>query len=222
MPDIKTLIIITFFSLLLLCITSLFYYYKLPNRKYTKYFSLFSLLFVLGQVITSFRNVIPDIFPIILGNTLLATGFMFLYIGIRDLLNLEARWHNRYLIPLSIYLLGLILFTFVYYNVPMRITIFSVFFAIYNFVFCLIFWKNRNNEFKILNSLSSIFFFIGVIIFVMRVFKASSIRLAGDYFNTTDIMVILVYLYLLMMSIWLTIILIKYSNQEINKLKSLR
>lgn len=216
MLDMKMLIISSFFSLLLLLILSSVFWYKYPKEKYLKYFTLFASFLLIGQILTSSRNFIPDIFSIIIGNNLLVIGYIFLYIGIRDLLNLEANWHNRYLIPILVVLLGFLLFTYVYYNVAMRIVIFSIFCTIYGFVLGWMFWKNSTKEFKIINNISAIFFFIGVILFSIRTFKASTIQLPANYLSTTDLMITLVYVYLFFMVIWLNVVLIIYTTKKNN------
>lgn len=208
MLDMKILIISTFFSLLILVIISSFFWYKFPLKKYPKYFTLFSVLFLFGQVLTSSRNFIPDIFSIVTGNTLLVAGYVFLYVGIRDLLNLEAPWHNRYLMPIGVVLFGFILFTFIYYSVDMRIVIISIFFAMYSFVISLMFWKNSTKKFKFIDDISAILFFMGVILFSIRIFRASTVYLPANYLSTTDLMITLVYVYLFFMTIWLSVILI--------------
>lgn len=213
MLDIKILIIITFFSLVILVMISSILWYKSPQKKYLKYFALFSIFFLIGQVLTSSRNIIPDLLSIVIGNTLLVLGYIFLYIGIRDLLNLDAKWHNRYFIPIGVILLGFILFTFVYYNVAMRIVIFSVFCVIYGSIVTLMFLKKARKEFKVFDYISACLFFIGVVLFTVRIIKASTIDLPANYLSTTDLMITLVYVYLFFMTLWLSVILIRTEIQ---------
>ena len=54
MLDIKILIISSFFSLIILIIISLFFWYKLPQEKYSKYFAFFSIIFSIGQIFVLF------------------------------------------------------------------------------------------------------------------------------------------------------------------------
>ncbi|MFA6740471.1 MAG: hypothetical protein WCR78_03170 [Arcobacteraceae bacterium] len=208
MLDIKILIISSFFSLIILIIISLFLWYKLPQEKYPKYFALFSIIFLIGQMLTSSRNVIPDWLSIVIGNTLLCLGYMFLYVGIGNLLNLNAKWHNRYFLPIGVLLLGFILFTYVHYNVAMRIVIFSIFCVIYGSIVGWLFWKNARKGFKTLDNISAFLFFIGVIMFSIRTIKASTIKIPANYLSTTDLMITLVYVYLFFITIWLSFILI--------------
>ena len=206
MLDMEILIISSTFVLAILMISSLFFWYKFPEEKYTKYFSLFSLFFFIGEILTSSRNIIPDVLSIIIGNLFLISGYIFLYIGIKALLNLEAAWHNRYIIPILVTLLGFLIFTYIYYNVAMRIIIFSVFCVLYGSVIGWIFWKNVRKNFKIIDYSSSLFFFIGVVIFILRTFWASRIEVPANYLSTTDLMITLAYVYLIFMIIWITII----------------
>ncbi|CAM3949404.1 hypothetical protein [Arcobacter cloacae] len=210
--DIKLLIISTFFSLSILLLTSIISCYKLPEKNYPKCFLLFSIFFLLGQLLTTYRNVLPDLLSIVFGNLLLVIGYIFLYIGIRDLLNLNAQWNNRYLIPIGVMCIGFILFTYINYNLAMRIVIFSIFCVIYGLIIAWLFFKNKNNGFEKFNTISAFLFLIGVILFLIRTFKASTIKIHGNYLSTTDLMISLVYGYLLIMTIWLTILLTKYSN----------
>lgn len=210
--DIKLLIISTFFSLSILLITSIISCYKLPKRKYPKYFLLFTISFLIGQFLTIYRNIIPDILSIVCGNLLLVIGYIFLYIGIRDLLNLNAQWNNRYLIPIGVMFIGFILFTYIDYSLAMRIIIFSIFCIIYGLIVSWLFFENKNKGFKIFNIISLVLFLIGAVLFLIRTFKASTIKIHGNYLSTTDLMISLVYGYLLIMTTWLTILLIKHSN----------
>lgn len=206
MLDMKLLIISSFFTLIILTISSSFFWYKYPEEKYPKYFTLFSVFFLIGQALTSSRNIIPDSLSIILGNMLLISGYIFLYIGIKALLNLEAKWHNRYFIPILVTLLGFSIFTYAYYNVAMRIIIFSVFCVLYGSIVGWIFLKNATKKFKVIDYLSSLFFFIGVGIFSFRTFRASTIEVPANYLSTTDSMITLAYVYLFFIIIWITII----------------
>jgi hypothetical protein len=213
MLNMKMLIISSFFSLVVLTITSSVLLYKFPRENHFKYFTLFSIFFLIGEILTSFRNVISDILSIVIGNTFLITGYIFLYIGVRALLNLEAKWHNRYLIPIGIILFGLILFTYIHYDVSMRIVIFSIFCILYGSIISWIFWKNATKRFKVLDYISALLFFIGVVMFVIRALKASTIELSGNYLSVTNLMITSVYVYLFFITIWLTIILIIRARQ---------
>lgn len=208
MLDIKLLIISSFFSLTVLVITSCFLSFKFPNEKYFHYFKLFAVSFLIGQILASSRNIIPDLFSIIIGNSLLVIGYIFLYIGIRDLLNLEAKWNNRYFIPIGVVFLGFIIFTYISYDVTMRIVIFSIFCTIYGSVVASLFWQKARNDFLLFDKISSLFFISGVVLFAIRTIKASMIQLPANYLNTTDLLILLVYVYLFFISIWLSIILI--------------
>lgn len=213
MFSIKILIITSFFSIIILLITSSFYVYKFPKKKYFRYFNIFSLFFLFGQILASSRNSISDFFSIIIGNTSLVIGYIFLYIGIRSLFDLDAKWNNRYFLPIGVVFLGFILFTYVHYDVAMRIVIFSIFCVIYSCVITLIFWKYRRSDFEIFDKISAFLFFMGVILFTIRTIKASIIELPANYLSTTDLWFLLVYVYLFFMTIWFSILLIVQGNR---------
>ena len=223
MLDMKLLIIGSSFTLIILAITSSFFMFKYPKIRYMKCFFIFSILFFIGLLLTSSRNIISDFFSIIMGNMLLITAYMILYIGIQDLLNLDGKWRSRYFIPIMVTFFGFILFTYVHYDVAMRIIIFSIFCLLYCSVISWMFLKNARKELIIIDYLSSFFFFIGIIMFTFRMFWASLIEIPANYLATTDFMIILAYMYLIFITIWLLIILINskmhISSSEKNKIE---
>ncbi len=84
MIDSNILITGSFIALFILIIVGVFFN-KFPQKKYFKYFALFSLFFLTGEILRTFRVVIPDLFSIVIANTLMAFGIIFLYIGVRTL-----------------------------------------------------------------------------------------------------------------------------------------
>ena len=206
MLDMKILIIGASFTLMILAITSLFFMLKYPKTRYIRFFLIFSILFFIGLLLASLRNTISDFLSIIMGNMLLIVAYIILYIGIIDLLNLDAKWRNRYFIPIIVTLFGFILFTYVYYDVRMRIIIFSIFCLLYCSSISWVFLKNARKKFLIIDYISSFLFFIGIFIFTFRIFWVSSIDIPGNYLAATNPMITLAYLYLILMVIWLLII----------------
>jgi len=206
MLDIKQLIIGSSFILIILAITSLFFMLKYPKVRYIRFFLSFSILFFVGLLLLSARNTIPDFLSIIMGNMLLIVAYIILYIGIVDLLNLDAKWKNRYFIPIIVTLFGFILFTYVYYDVKMRITIFSIFCLFYCSSISWMFFKNARIKFLIIDYISSFLFFIGIFIFTFRIFWVSLIDIPENYLAATDSMIVLAYSYLILIVMWLLII----------------
>lgn len=198
----------SFIALFILIIIGSALFYKFPQEKYFKYFALFPLFFLTGEILRTFRIVIPDLFSIVIANTLMVSGIIFSYIGVRAMLNLESQWHNRYYIPIAMVLFGFILFTYIHYNVTMRILIFSAFSIIYASSISWIFFKNATKEFKIFDYISSLLFLVGIIIFLARTLKASMIEINVNYPKSTDLLNTFIYSYLFFMSSWLSILLI--------------
>ena len=208
MIDSNTLITGSFIALFILVIVGLIFFNKFPQEKYFKYFAFFSLFFLTGEILRTFIVIISDLFSIVIANTLMVSGIIFLYIGVRAMLNLESQWRTRYYIPIAMVFFGFILFTYVHYNATMRILIFSVFSIIYASSISWIFLKNATKEFKVFDYISSLLFLVGVIIFFVRTLKASMMEINLIYPNSTDLLNTFIYAYLLFMSYWLSIILI--------------
>ena len=208
MIDAKILMTGSFISLMVLIIVGFTLFYKFPQKKYFKYFALFPTFFLAGEFLRTLRIVIPDFFSVVIANTLMVSGIMFLYIGVRAILNLESQWHNRYFIPIGVVLLGLILFTYLHYDVAMRILVFSAFTIIYVSTISWKFFKYATKEYKIIDYISGTLFVIGIIIFLIRGAKASMIEINVNYPKSTEILNILIYTYLLFITAWLNMILI--------------
>lgn len=221
MIDVNILLMSSFISLLILIIVGFFLYYKFPEEKYFKYFAFFPTFFLTGELLRTFRITIADFFSVVFANTLMATGVMFLYIGVRALLKLESQWHNRYYIPISIVFLGFMLFTYIHYDVAMRILIFSVFTIIYTFSISWIFFKNARKKFKKLDYFSAFLFLLGIVIFLIRTLKASMIEISENQPKATELFNTLIYSYLFFMTVWFSIILIIKANDLKSDKKSL-
>ena len=146
----------------------------------------------------------------------MVSGIIFSYIGVRAMLNLESQWHTRYYMPIAVVLFGFILFTYVHYNVTMRILIFSVFSIVYASSISWIFLKNATKEFKIFDYISSLLFLVGIIIFFVRTLKASMIEINVIYPKSTDLLNTFIYAYLFFISFWLSFILIIRAKRLLN------
>ena len=208
MIDAKILMTGSFISLMVLIIVGFTLFYKFPQKKYFKYFALFPTFFLAGELLRTLRIVIPDFFSVVIANTLMVSGIMFLYIGVRAILNLESQWHNRYFIPVGVVLFGFILFTYIHYDVAMRILIFSAFTIIYASNISWRFFKYATKEYKVIDYISGTLFIIGIMVFLARSVKASMIEINVNYPKSAEILNIFIYAYLLFMTAWLNVILI--------------
>ena len=216
MIDSNTLMTGSFIALFILIIVGSIFFNKFPQEKYFKYFAFFSLFFLTGEILRTFIVIISDLFSIVIANTLMVSGIIFLYIGVRAMLNLESQWRTRYYIPIAMVFFGFILFTYVHYNATMRILIFSAFSIIYASSISWIFLKNATKEFKVFDYISSLLFLVGVIIFFVRTLKASMMEINLIYPKSTDLLNTVIYSYLFFMSFWLSFILIIRAKRFFN------
>jgi hypothetical protein len=177
-----------------------------PTHKGVKYFFVFSLFFFVSQILTGLRNIIPDFLSIIVGNNLLISGHIFLYMAVKGLFGLDSAWYNRYLIPIVVVLIGFIFFTYFIYDIQMRIVIFSLFCALYSLIIGWLFWKYTSLQFIILNRLTALLIFSSAIMFIIRAIKASIIQLPANYLSSTDTTIILPYVYMIVITIWLSVV----------------
>ena len=167
---------------------------KYKTEKSINYFIYFCICYFLGLILTSLRNTIPDFLSVVIGVTILALGYIFLYIGIRGLLGLPFGWLNRYLIPLAIVFCGFYLFTHIYYDLHMRIVIFSLFALSYSIALSYFFGQDSLKKLKTLNITASIFFILIAIIFLLRAFNAVTMDYAIEFAYSTQFMVLSPYI----------------------------
>lgn len=167
---------------------------RYKTEKSINYFLYFALCYFVGLILTSLRNTISDFLSLVLGVTILALGYIFLYIGIRGLLGLSFGWLNRYLIPVFIVFCGFYLFTHIYYDLHMRIVIFSLFALSYSITLSYFFGQNSLKKLKILNITASICFILIASVFLLRAFNAVTMNYAIEFAYSTQFMVLSPYI----------------------------
>jgi len=202
MLDLKILMIIAFSIFTIATFINLTLIYYFAKNKTLKYLLGFNIGFLFGLLFMILRNSIPDFLTIIVGNTLLTTGYVFIYMAAKGLLKQETLWHFRYLIPVFVVFIGLVFFTYGYYDVGMRIVIFSLFCVIYGFALGLLFWKHAYGKFLLLYRLSALLSFASSGVFLLRAFSASTFEIPVSYFQV----LVFPYIYLIVMVILLNIL----------------
>lgn len=199
---------ITFMALLAFAISTVLLYIKYPKSKSVKLLVLYSLFFLIGLGLTSLRNKIPSFLSLELGIMAFAVGYLFLYIGLKNMLGLEAKWHNRYYIPLILLFTGLFLFTHVYYDLHMRIVSFSLFISSYTLATAWLFYKMSAKFYKILHQFIAFFYILVSFVFVLRAINSISLGYSFELLYSSEFILYSPYILLIIM----TCILIVMSN----------
>lgn len=182
----SSLILFTLFNLVLKIV------YK--SEKAINFFLYFCICYFIGLALTTLRNEISDFLSIVIGVTILVLGYIFLYIGARALLGLSCKWRNRYLIPIFLVLFGFYIFSYIYYDLQMRIIIFSLFSISYSIALSYIFWIDSLKKLKTINTIASIYFIIVSIVFLLRALNASTMAYAIEFLYSTKFMVLSPYI----------------------------
>lgn len=202
MLDVKTLFIVGTLVLLLVSIIMIHSYKQNPKNKARKYLTLFILLHFIGFIGFILRNQIPDFVSIIVANTLFASGTLSLYIATKIITNKTPAWHNRYLIPLVIFAIGFIVFTYVEYDTSTRTLLYYLFCFIYTSAIAWLFWFNDSAAFRVFDRLSALFFATLSIIFLAVVFQTSFTQLQAYYFSNTNTFMILSIFIMIILNLW--------------------
>lgn len=197
---------ITFASLLMFAFSTLLLYVRYPKSRSVRLLGYYFFCFFLGLVATSLRNKIPDFFSLQLGIMTFAVGYMFLFMGLKDLLGLDSMWHNRYYIPIAILFIGIFFFTYIYYDLHMRIVIFSLYITIYTLATAWLFYKASTDRFKKLNHVAALLYFIVASIFVLRALNASTFGYHVNILYTSQFIVNSPYILLTATSIILIVV----------------
>ncbi len=184
----NTIIFTTLFFLSAFALSTFFLLKKYPAHRGLRFFKIFFYLFLLGIILTSLRNKIPDFFSLQLALSILALGLMFLYVGLKDILGLDSKWYHRYFIPVAILFCGIFLFTYIYYDLHMRIIIFSLYISIYALSTAWIFYQARLVQYRYLNFIASFLYVVIGFVFLLRAFNATNVNSTiGDISSTVFI-----------------------------------
>lgn len=206
MLDIKILILISFFILSISTTMSFFLIRRYKDKIFLKYFLAFNICFLIGQILVILRNSIPDFYSIVVGNILLITGQIFLYLAVKGLFKFEVKWKSRYLIPIFIAFCGFVLFTYIYYDTYMRIVVFSVLTAIYSIVLGKLFLTAPYLKLNILNLFTGFIFFLAFLLFTFRVINVFNVEFPVNYLKSTALMVTIPYVYMNFICVWLSLV----------------
>ncbi len=115
-PDIRTVL---FFASLIGLVVSLTFVYVLKTRKTYEGFQFWmiaSLSSFFGVLLVSLRGLIPDIFSIVLGGTLIASFMVYIAYGINLFIGRAAK-KGLYLIPVGLTAVAQAYFTYIYPSV---------------------------------------------------------------------------------------------------------
>jgi len=201
---------ICYIVLILFTLFSIYTKYVL-KKDFAKYFVLSSLCFLVGIYLIHQRYQISDFFSIVVANSIICLGEIYLYLATKNLLGYKNSWKFRYLVPIAIVFLGFAIFTYIYYDISMRTLIFGTYICFYNGAISWFFY-NKKNSFNILNKISAIIFFLGCLIFVIFTISSLFINLSSSYFGNKSFIMYIPYLCLLLFLFWLMFIISLYSK----------
>ncbi len=207
--DVKTLFVVSTVILAIVSTIMVFSYLKNKQNSALKYLTLFIAIHFIGFIGFILRNQIPDFISIIVANTLFAVGTLCLYLAIKAITGINPIWHNRYFIPVLMFFIGFIIFTYIEYDIRARIFIYYFFCFIYTASIAWILWSNISERFRIFDRASALFFTILAIVFLGVVFQASFLRIQAYYFSNSNTFMILSIFIINLLSFW-TLGAIKY------------
>jgi hypothetical protein len=213
MLDLNLLARISYFFLILFLGYNLYFRYIL-KIKYTKFLILFSINMLIGISLIHLRNSIPDFYSMIFSNLLIGLAEIFLYLAIKGMLGLDDNWKNRYYILILILFIGYMIFTYIYYDLSIKMMISSVYFMSFDAIMGLMFLRDRDKKFRFINIISSIVFFIGSGVFAIKLFNAIFGNINPSYLSNNNIFIYLPYFYLILFCIWMIFLVFIYRKNR--------
>ena len=205
--DIKVFYMINTLMLIFLSFYSLFFYRKNKNNPAIKYLTFFTLFYTIGFILLILRNQIPDFLSVLFANVLFTIGSVCLYIAIRAILNLEARWKAIYWIPILIVFVGFYLFTYVYFDPNMRFFLYSLFVLVFSILDMRLFILYSSPEFKLFDKISILIYFLSTLIFLSLCIYITLEKVSGYFFSNVNIIVYLPSFYMIILNIWIVLVL---------------
>ncbi|MGB3751380.1 MAG: hypothetical protein WA945_07400, partial [Arcobacteraceae bacterium] len=178
-----------------------------------KYLTYFVVLHFIGFIFFVLRNQIPDFFSIIIANMLFAVGTLFFYLTIKTIVNEKTIWHNRYYIPVFMFFIGFIIFTYFIYDTKTRIIIYYFYCAGSIFPSAWLLWKNDSKNFKLFDKTTAILLFIISFIFISIIIQSIFIKLQDYYFSNNNIFMIVSIVIADLLSLW-TLLALKYRVEK--------
>lgn len=207
--DIKILFTTNAIILLITLTILISHYKKNTQNKSIKFLTYFIALHFIGFMFFVLRNQIPDFFSIIVANMLFAVGTLFFYMSIRAIIKIEPIWYNRNYIPLLVFLIGFVIFTYISYDTKTRILIYYLFCAIFVFASGWLLWTKNALEFKFFDKTTAIMFFIISFVLIGIFLQATILKIETYYFSNKNIFMILSIVIIDLLSLW-TLLALKY------------
>lgn len=207
--DVKLLFTVNILILAVVSSILIFKHIRNPKNLTIKFLTYTILLHSFGFVLFILRNQIPDFLSIIVANMLFAIGTLFLYMAVRTLVDKKLIWQNKYVIPLLMFFLGYMIFTYIAYDTKTRILIYYTYCAIFVFPSGWLLWTTQTPGFKFFDKVSAILFFIISFIFIGIVMQATTIRIETYYFGNKNIFMIVSIIIMDIISLW-TLLALKY------------
>lgn len=201
--DLRLLFMSNTIGFILLSIYIVTIFYKNRGNKKVLYITNFVLLYCVGFIFFVLRNEIPDFLSIVVANTLFAFGSMNLYIAIKLILDLETRWSLRHMVPVFIIFFGHFIFTYVDSNTQMKVAIYSLFVIVVATLQSRCFLLHQSLEFRLFDRLSSLFFALYVVVFLLVILYVFSNNIYTFFFSNAGFVMILPSVMTFILIIWI-------------------
>ncbi|NTW91480.1 MAG: hypothetical protein HGA35_06100, partial [Erysipelotrichaceae bacterium] len=209
----------------ILVILSLIYFlmsitiYFVRKEKYLLYYSLTFITLTFVYLLLFFQQVFPDWISFILMNSLVVISQIFVVIGVRSLYK-QKPFVPRFFILFVILVLLMAYFTYINFNINVRIIVISIGVSLYLLDNLLFVYRHSNEVIPTINKSIKIITVISAINWLSRIFFALyrnvEVKYLVDQGSTTSIYYLIA---LISMSIWFAMYILLETSQSVYDLK---
>lgn len=176
----------------------------------------------LGMLLIASNGVLPDLVSAVPGNSLVALGLGYFYLGSRGVLGI-ARGKPWQWIAVGLAWPILLYSTFVSFNVSIRVVTLATLYAIFLIGCCVVFWRHGDSGFRSVDRLSALAFGLGALLFLSSLVGAVIVIETQGSTSFPEWIIVLPFLYTIPFDVWLGLVLtIKLSARITSRLAESR
>lgn len=202
MLDLNTLRLIAMVSFLGFAFATLTLWRLVPQERSLRDWAAASASLALGMLLLGLRGTIPDLFSIVIANTLTVLGIGFVYVGTRNLFYAGSGYPWHWLAAGAAFLTCLFA-----PNLSVRVVVTSLLYSPFFIASAWLFWRNRGEALlEVVERLAALVFVAGAALFIFRAINPpSSLPVQSVFIKAPSWIEALPYLYAILFSIWLSL-----------------
>ncbi|MGV1036949.1 MAG: GGDEF domain-containing protein [Candidatus Nanopelagicales bacterium] len=216
MLDLRTLVLITTVSSAAFFFATIVLWRLQRHQRVLLDWMFVAGLLTASDLLLALRDVVPDLFSIVLGNALLVFGSGWLFVASRGLLAVDHDRFWRRVVPVEA-TLSAVCFAIFITNTQARVVLVSVLVSPPLFAATWLFLKHAVPGTRLVMRVSALVLFVGGLIFVGRGLIALTSTISIDFASSTQYLISFPFLYSNLFSIWFAMMLTMVVSMRIQE-----